>query len=76
MKTKEMYLLWLSSAKEYYWGYGENETMSDWQWDNIARELYNMREDLPIKEYPVVHDSRFTGGSIFWLPKAEYPDSN
>ncbi len=68
-----LYLQWLSSAKEYYWGYGEVGTMTDYQWDELSRRLFKERGSLPIEDYPVIHDSRFTGASIYWLPKAEYP---
>ena len=72
--TKTQYLRWMRAAYLYYISTtGEDSGMTDGEWDLIARRLYAMRDILPKEEYPVLHDERFTGGSIFWLKKEDYP---
>lgn len=68
---KETYLRWLKAAYGYY--LGDSYDMTDSEWDAIARELYAKRAELPAAEFPVLHDERWTGGSVFWLGHADYP---
>lgn len=61
---------WLTAAKVYYLGYGEDSGMSDHEWDAIGRELFVRRAEIPW--CPVLHDERYQGGSLFWVNAALY----
>ena len=57
----------------YYLSAGEESGMSDAEWDHLSRTFYADRAKYPASEFPVLHDERFTGGSIYWLSRHEYP---
>lgn len=72
---KSLYLKWLRAAYIYYITPGEiYPTMTDTMWDQISKEFYQNRDKLSKEEFPVIHRDEFTGGSIFWLKRHEYPE--
>ena len=72
--TWKSYIRWLRAAYLYYIDPNGFDTgMTDGEWDLIAKRLYASRNFLSKEDYPVLHDDRFTGGSIFWLKKEDYP---
>lgn len=65
---------WLRAAYLYYIDTeGADTGMHDIEWDAIGRELYAVRSKLPADQFPVLHDERYSGGSLFWLRKDQYP---
>lgn len=68
------YIRWLRAAYLYYVDpNGRYTGMHDLEWDHWSRVFLATRDQYPKDEYPVLHDPRFTGGSIFWLKADEYP---
>jgi len=68
------YLRWLRAAYRYYVTPGEDTGMSDYEWDQLSRKFYADKDNYPASDYPVLHHSEFTGGSLFWLKRGEYPE--
>lgn len=71
MLTYTTYINWLKQAYLYY--FLDDNTMSDSEWDYWSRMFYANRGELLRETFPVVHREEFTGGSLFWLKKDEYP---
>jgi hypothetical protein len=60
------YRRWLKAAYQYYWGDGSD--MSDHEWDHLGRQINpDDHDELRGTEY-------VPGQSLYWLPKASYPD--
>jgi hypothetical protein len=72
--VQSLYIKWLKAAYIYYWGFGEDTGYEDYRWDTLSRYFYNNRSHLPKEDFPVIHDERFTGASLYWLSKSEYPE--
>ena len=68
------YIQWLRAAYRYYITPGEDTGMPDGVWDRCSREFYENRDLYPVEQYPVLHRPEFTGGSLFWLKRNEYPE--
>lgn len=68
------YRRWLKAAYLYYRRPGEDTGMDDYTWDHFARELYKNRTDFPPADFPVLHDPRWEGGSLYWMKESDYPD--
>lgn len=67
--TRQDYERWLKSSYTYYWGIGDSQpTMSDHEWDTIAKKL-NPEDYAELKGTGYV-----PGQSLFWLSKDKYPD--
>jgi len=73
MTVLNKYQRWLKAAFIYYWGLGEDAGMSDYEWDMLSRKFYAERDKMTLPEHAPLHREEFTGGSLFWLPKDEYP---
>lgn len=73
---QSIYIRWLKAAYIYYWGYGESTEFEDWEFDTISRYFYTNKDTLEHakEDYPVIFDERFTGASLYWLSKNEYPE--
>ena len=68
------YIKWLRAAYIYYIKPGDDPGMTDTEWDSISRALYRARGEIQEELFPVVYRNEFTGGSIFWLKRGEYPE--
>ena len=68
------YFEWLVAAYIYYIdASGGASGYHDLVWDQMGRSLFAAKESLPPQDFPVVHDPRFSGGSLYWLRASEYP---
>lgn len=60
---------WLRNAYWYYWGVDKESTMSDFEWDRLAKKFAKESD-----KYPELKNTNYEGGSLFWLSKDKYPD--
>ena len=73
-KQRSEYIRWLRAAYLYYVdNTGSDTGMHDLAWDAMSRDFFAHRAEYPEAEYPVLHNPNFTGGSLFWLRKEDYP---
>lgn len=71
MITYTTYINWLTQAYKYY--FLDDAEMSDSEWDYWSRQFYANRGELLKESFPIIHREEFTGASLFWLRKEEYP---
>lgn len=69
----DQYNRWLRAAYIYYIKAGEDTGMSDAEWDSLSRKFYSERHQMTEPEFAIIHRKEFTGGSLFWLSRDEYP---
>jgi len=69
--TYTTYINWLTQAYKYY--FLDDAEMSDSEWDYWSRMFKANRLELDEKQFAVIHREEFTGASLFWLRKEEYP---
>lgn len=67
------YIEWLKAAYRYYHQPDKPALVADHVWDQQSRSWYGQRNQLPIDDFSILHDPRFTGGSLYWLKPEEYP---
>lgn len=72
MLTYTLYIEWLVQAYKYYML--DDADMPDSEWDYWSRQFYANRGELLQEMFPIVHREEFTGASLFWLRKDEYPE--
>lgn len=65
------YINWLTQAYKYY--FLDDADMSDSEWDYWSRMFLANRSELLKEDFPVINREEFTGASLFWLRKDEYP---
>lgn len=66
--SEKDYRRWLKAAYIYYYGYGEDSGMSDFEWDVLGRQI-NIEDHAELKG-----TNYKPGQSLFWLLMDEYPD--
>ena len=71
MLTYTLYINWLTQAYKYY--LLDDADWSDGEWEYWARQFYANRGELLKEDFPIIHQEEFTGASLFWLRKDEYP---
>jgi hypothetical protein len=64
---------WLRAAYRYYHQPDQPALVTDPVWELQSRNWYERRNQLPVEDFPILHDPRFTGGSLYWLKPEEYP---
>lgn len=63
---------WLISARIYYLYPGDDSGMSDHEWDQVARHLFNKR-DL-FADCKILNDPTYQGGSLYWVKRDMYEE--
>lgn len=71
MITHEKYINWLVQAYKYY--FLDDADWPDSEWDYWSRQFYANRCELLKESFPIIHRDEFTGASLFWLKREEYP---
>ena len=71
MITYETYINWLVQAYKYY--FLDDADWPDSEWDYWSRMFKANRLELDERQFPIIHREEFTGASLFWLRKDEYP---
>lgn len=71
MLTYALYINWLTQAYKYY--FLDDADMDDSEWDYWSRQFYANHGELLKEGFPIIHREEFTGASLFWLRKEEYP---
>lgn len=61
-----VYVTWLKSAYDYYWGDGE-KSMSDAAWDALGRQYYKYRH-----QYSFLHEIDYKSGSMFYVKREQF----
>lgn len=72
MDNQTLYKRWLTNAYRYYWGHDLESDMSDHEWDHYAKRFAQGANEHPL-DYAEIANKNYTGGSLFWLSKAQYP---
>lgn len=72
MITYTTYINWLTQAYKYY--FLDDADMSDSEWDYWSKQFFTNRSELLVSQFPIIHREEFTGASLFWLKKEEYPE--
>lgn len=71
MSTYTTYINWLTQAHKYY--FLDDADMLDIEWDYWSRMFFANRGELLKEVFPIIHRDEFTGASLFWLKREEYP---
>lgn len=71
MLTYALYINWLTQAYKYY--FLDDADMFDIEWDCWSRMFFANRSELLKEDFPIIHREEFTGASLFWLKRDEYP---